>query len=669
MATTLVGTANGDSDATTTATTTLLPVTVVGRRPRNPLGNFSSSTYHLTLFMVSPDAYNAFIESGRKNINAKTPGAYIVAQSGGTPNTDISRRASGFELDFYIDNLRIDTVLPAATPATTSMSFSITEPYGFSFITNLHTALDTIRAVSTIPGYSTSTATLNPTRQFFILSIGFRGYDSTGKVMTNAEISKQNVLSTDTSSSGQVFDHFYEIVISSMKFKLDGKETRYDIKATTMAPTTSFGIKLGTVPDVTVVARTLAEALGGVDEDQPGINGLLTFINAEQDKLVRPLADTRNPSAEPTKPRQAYANVYKVAWKGDAESIYRLKTATFASTADTDKAKQAGAPIKNTSQVTERAANTAHNPLFRNVSITKGVSIIAAINTLIKQSSWVEDCLKVIEASKPEYDTDTENADTDTGFTELKWYNLSSTVKIIGWNDQQSDFAYEITYIIQPYSTPAVGSSAVKVQSKYYGAYKRYDYWLTGQNSEIIKIEQQFDNAYLNTMYNGTSSKDGSSIPNAPNMLTNVEQQQRQGEGTATQNSIETQLRDPTGYTKTKLQILGDPDYLMPDTAIEPGFYSEDEFTINPSSNQVFIEVSYKEARDYQNSTGRLLINGNIQFFPYDAAVKAKLKGAMSYMLVSVTSTFNKGAFIQDLTTAVNTFPNYVDSANKASGE
>ena len=647
--------------------TTLAPVTIVGKRPRNPLSNFSSSTYHITLYMVSPDAYNDFVQSGRKNINAKTPGAYIVAQSGGTPNTDISKRASGFELDFFIDNLRIDTVLPAASPTTTAMSFSITEPYGFSFITNLNKALNTIRSVSSIPGYSTSTATFNPTRQFFILSVGFRGYDLNGKVMTNSDINKQNVLNTDISGSGQVFDHFYEIIITSMKFKLDGKETKYDIKAATMAPTMSFGTKLGTVPDVTIVARTLAEALGGAGKDPVGVTGLLSFMNDQQDKLVHPLPDPKNASAESSKPRQAYANVYKVEWKGADVDVSALKNATMASPADTDKAKQAGMPIKNSNQATVKAEKAAHNPLLRNIPMKAGVSIIAAINTLIKQSTWIEDRLKVIQASKPEYDTDTENADTDPGKDELKWYNLSSSVKIIGWNDQQNDFAYEITYIIQPYSTPAVGTSFVKAQSKYYGADKRYDYWLTGKNSEIIKIEQQFDNAYLNTMYMGTGSNDGSSIPNSPNMLTNVEQQQRQGEGTTSQNATEIQLRDPAAYTKTKLQILGDPDYLMPDTAQEPGFYTEDSYTINPSSRQVFIEVSYKEAQDYQNSTGHLLINGNIQFFPYSAAVQAKLKGAMSYLLISVTSSFSKGAFIQDLTTAVNTFPNYVEPTTAAS--
>jgi hypothetical protein len=64
-----------------------------GKRPQNPLGNFSSYTYQLSLYMITPDAYDAFIQSGRKNINAFQDinntgnGVYLIAQSGGINNT------------------------------------------------------------------------------------------------------------------------------------------------------------------------------------------------------------------------------------------------------------------------------------------------------------------------------------------------------------------------------------------------------------------------------------------------------------------------------------------------------------------------------------------------------------------------------------------------------
>ena len=91
-----------------------------GSRLQNPLGNFSSYTYQLSLYMITPDAYDAFQLSGRKNINALSSkdgngqatqgGAFLIAQSGGI-NNKTSQRAPGFELDYYIDDLKIKTAV------------------------------------------------------------------------------------------------------------------------------------------------------------------------------------------------------------------------------------------------------------------------------------------------------------------------------------------------------------------------------------------------------------------------------------------------------------------------------------------------------------------------------------------------------------------------------
>ena len=127
-----------------------------GQRPQNPLASFSSYTYQITLYMITPDAYDAFIQSGRNNINAinnaanpqvateienNMSGAYIIAQSGGI-NNKTSKRA--FDLDFYIDDLKINTTTNAKAKKTSSndteMSFNIYEPYGFSFISKLNNA-------------------------------------------------------------------------------------------------------------------------------------------------------------------------------------------------------------------------------------------------------------------------------------------------------------------------------------------------------------------------------------------------------------------------------------------------------------------------------------------------------------------------------------------------
>ena len=107
------------------------PTDAPGRRLKNPLGALSSYTYQLSLYMITPDAYDAFNATGRRSINAlqeatgqtNTGGAYLIAQSGGI-NNDQSQRAPGFDLDYYIDNFKLKQAINGeATQSSTNTYF------------------------------------------------------------------------------------------------------------------------------------------------------------------------------------------------------------------------------------------------------------------------------------------------------------------------------------------------------------------------------------------------------------------------------------------------------------------------------------------------------------------------------------------------------------------
>ena len=175
---------SGTAAASPASTSNPLP----GARLSNPLSLFASYTYQLSLYMITPDAYDLFTASGRKDINADGKGgAYLLVQSGGinTTSTETVRRAPGFGLDYFIDDLKITTSTSAASSGTatntTEMSFSIYEPYGFSFMTKLKNATEALQKYSNLPNFKDIK---NPGRQFFILGIRFLGYDINGKILT-----------------------------------------------------------------------------------------------------------------------------------------------------------------------------------------------------------------------------------------------------------------------------------------------------------------------------------------------------------------------------------------------------------------------------------------------------------------------------------------------------
>ena len=629
-----------------------------GSRPQNPLGSLSSYTYQISLYMITPDAYDAFIQSGRNNINAinnaanpqvateienNMSGAYIIAQSGGI-NNKTSKRA--FDLDFYIDDLKINTTTNAKAKKTSSndteMSFNIYEPYGFSFISKLNNAAALLKKKSKLKDYKNLS---NSSKQFFVVGLRFQGYDENGKEISGASTYNQDTFDV-TGDSGGVFERFFDIRITDMKFKIDGKMTVYNITAATIAPKAGFGVKYGRIDKgARVEGSTVEDVLRGT-------KGLLTTLNEQQELQAKKNGEGSIP------------NVYKLRYLGTAEA--EIGAASIVSIADLDKSKLPMSAAANIKQVNESVSVSAvPDTNRRTITFANDVSIMQAIGSIVSQSSYLEDALTQVIKSDTEPPKPGQGSETikDPNPKTIKWYNLGAEVKCLGFDNIVGDFAYEITYVIQPYETPMITSPYVGKTSKYYGAHKRYEYWFTGKNSEIINYEQKMDNSYFLPSMNPTGSAasqgGGADIPTVPGKRQNEDRTGKLDIGKEAQNSYLTSLYDPGAYATAKVTILGDPDYLMQDSPssinqVYRQFYGKG-FTINPNGGQVFIEIDFKEAEDYNNIDGLLSINDSIQFWKYPKSVSSQIKG-VSYMLTEVVSTFSKGKFTQELDCVINQF-------------
>jgi hypothetical protein len=438
-----------------------------------------------------------------------------------------------------------------------------------------------------------------------------------------------------------------------MQFKVDGKGSNYSVKANTLQPQMSFGLKRGLLTSgASVIASTVEQALTGGSESTvaaiPGTLGILTKLNREQQDLLK-AGDIK------------VANVYNLDWLGDANTI---KNASLLTKADMDKRKLPMTTVSNTSQVAAAAVKNIQPDITKKlIKFNTATPVIQAISQIIAQSSYLENALTKVYTDA---ETPGPNDELPKGSPgEIAWYNLSARVKTLAWDDKVNDFAVEITYVIQPYLTPVVTSSYVTKVSKYYGPHKRYEYWYTGKNSEILSYEQTLNHAYVQAALDGTSNK------NAVADIATILQQRTGGNrlgtinnGLEAQNAYITSLSDPSAWATAKINIIGDPDYLIQDS---PGsindaykqFYGPG-FTINPNGGQVFIELNFREAVDYNDTTGLMDINENIIFWKYPKELNIK---GISYQLISVKSSFSKGKFTQDLECRINTFPNTAESA------
>jgi hypothetical protein len=666
-ATTVAGTSN---------TTTTTPVQKnVGKDPKpgtrlkNPLGNFSSYTYQLSLYMITPDAHTAFVANGRKDIsafaksgaNSGSGGAYLILQSGGVNNT-LNQRPPGMNLDYYIDDLRITNVVSTQQTATSSnitkITFNIVEPIGFSFTTKLKRAREALLKTSKIPNIEKAT---NASKQFFVMGIRFQGYDVNGEIANASKYFSDDTFNAASDASG-VYERFYDILFEKVTFKLTGGSTVYSVTAKNIASEVGLHVARGTVDaNIEVVSDTVGGALNGSGQ---GVTSLFQTMNNNMKK------------SEDAKKRE-FPDQYAVRFVGLGSDT--IKDSQLKSEADMDKKRSSPGPASNSVQVNDATGQSvAYDKQKIKISITQGMSVLQAIEKIIKQSTYMTNALETLFVSEetPNANTGSPNIKEKKNPPRLRWYNVSPEIEVIGFDTKINDFAYKITYVIQPYDTPAATSPYGRA-AKYYGPHKRYDYWYTGKNSEILSYEQQLDNAFFNITFNPNgdpaASGGNAKVAQLGNKPTTQDRTGRITPGAEAENTYMTSLFDPGSYAQARIQILGDPDYLMRETAagineVYKQFYQSDNFTINPNGGQVFIEIAFNEGIDYDNSTGTLSINDSIFFWDYPDSVKSgpnALKG-VSYQVRECESVFKGGKFTQTLQLQINEMPDAIEAAEKA---
>lgn len=628
-----------------------------GRRLKNPLGWFSSYTYQLTLYMMSQQGYTDYVNQGKNFVPRN--GSRIIAQSGGTPK---DRRPLNMPFDYYIDNLRIEQAITGkdtqTATNTTEAAFTIIEPYGFSLITKLKLVSADLSTPST-GGHNIDGAKLtNPMKNFFVIGIRFYGYDEEGNIMSGDKVYDGSPLDPNWQggTDGQaVFERFIDFTVSDFKFKIDGKATIYNVSGVVGGPGQAAGTKRGMInSNLQMQAKTVKEALAQ----------LMDKLNKDQQLLV----DSK---------KIKYKNNYAILGINDNldRTQYPLPPgldAIFNSSMilPENKAKnQSGtSTAQNTTQVNEKkGANSTPNIAKNLKEINRDTPVLQAIQQIISGSTYLRDAMTEVNKTQTEPNNPGQGTNVNTPDTQkrLRWYNVSPQVSEGKYDPNTADYAYDILYIIRPYETPVVNATYVSATGKYPGPHKRYEYWYTGQNSEIISYEQSFDLLYWMPGLNPAVDKDGKGTQAGqtsvvPQKASGADRTGFQDKGKEAQNTFITDLFDPKAYTDVKMTILGDPDYLMQTTESIKGlnqayrkYYGSDNFTINPNGGQVFVEVDFNEAIDYDTDKGFLDVNDSIRFWDYPKELPIK---GVSYQLIKVTHNFQNGKFTQVLNMQINNF-------------
>jgi hypothetical protein len=163
----------------------------------------------------------------------------------------------------HLDNLVIETALAgkgtgSATNATT-LTFTVTEPNGFTFIENLYRAVASIYKKNNLKG--------NYVDADYCICIRFYGYNDSGELIqvgrtTNPSGGRAGVaVSTDVRA---VVEKFITFKIGSVNTKIVSRAVEYQIEGSGVGTSTAFSSQRGTIPfPYELAGSTVGELLNG----------------------------------------------------------------------------------------------------------------------------------------------------------------------------------------------------------------------------------------------------------------------------------------------------------------------------------------------------------------------------------------------------------------------
>jgi hypothetical protein len=650
----------------------------------NALSRYSSYTYNIGLYILKPEQYNTYITSKRITI----PNGQLLMASGGAPLSANSQpptnnnmqtgsaanrpgvdlaagRSQYFPLDFYIDDVKLSGIINGKGSRSAhnvfNINFKITEPNGISLLDNLYKATEEIMGEA--PNYAA---------QIFLMVINFWGYDENGTLTPAMGIDPN-----DPTKTTIPIVKYIPFVFQNIKFRVSNKLTEYTCEAIAVQNSKATGQALGTIPyNVELTAETMRDIFNGASVVTTAFNPA-----AGRQPTAVPTAGAAAPAGAPPKagaaPKETitsgiiqamndfeelqidkgifeHANIYEVVF---TDSI--LADAKLVPPGATDKTSTPMGPNNATpSQQLNPAAGSVNNTA-KNNSATAGTTLIQFMDKTLSASSYIIDQQNAI--------IDPESGDRipqRTTASIMGWYRIGLQAVPIAYDPKRNDYAYKITYQVSPYLVNDIKNPYFP-QGRFRGVQKSYKYWFTGENTEVLDYNADFNFIYYTVVNSKQEETQTSDYRYAEYVRRRFQTKSNENIQSGTSEDVtepaaqaKDNLYSPGDLNKAHLTILGDPAWIQQGelgTGITgPGFnynpYLPDG-TINVEAEEVLFEIAWNKPVDYNLETG-LMEPGQRIYGANDLVNNPASKQTTQsyiYKAVTVNSMFSKGKFTQEL--------------------
>ena len=637
----------------------------------NILDNFASYTYRASVYLTTPEQYRSLVYSAKRTVN----GYQLLFQSGGAPNnvggfqgalsqsnqttTTIpgagqadAGRSPAFPLDFYIDTVTIENLLPnsgtGSPHASVNIKFTVVEPNGITLIDRLYEAVQ-----DAAPKEGSS---VNYSAAIYLMVIRFYGYDENGKIMQIGN------LKNGASDPNAVVEKFIPFRLNGIGMKINNSLVKYEFDGKTVGLGIGVGTRRGTIPyDMQLSANNLKDLLGSATEydatetnaDTPGAGTTATQGNSSEsgEDTTRESSQPGNPSAPPTanaaatskrtvKPGLTGAmnafqrdlctganavysvpDTYEIVWAPAPDGSQPIRDATILLPGKKQETKQTPMAQPATSNANNLDENKVSvDNTVRNYSITAGMQMVQAIDLAIRNSSYIYNQAQTIRNA---ITGDEEPNSTASAGKPVRWYNISFQAIPKKYDKLRNDYAFHIRFIISPYTIDNFESKYFPL-NKFRGVHKSYPYWFTGKNTAVIDYQENLNNLY-NITVSGSNPTNSLAEQKRRQLTSSMREipfytyqssssESRQGtENTANEVSanLAENLNDDVGLAKTNLRIIGDPSWLQQASAYAGADSTQFNYsaylpdgTINFDAGQVLFEVAWQRPEDYDLAKG-----------------------------------------------------------------
>ena len=640
----------------------------------NPFKDFATMTYAISLYLLDKPAYEKIMNQGIKSV----AGLPLLIQSGGAAEDTVGTfgafRDPNFHLDFYIDDIEIEGGVSGTSTQSVhnafKINFRVKEPNGLTFLDSLHAAVKDHHLRKGFPADK-----INYAAQQYLMVIRFYGYDKFGRIVDGTTVSKTE----PTSDTRAVSEKFIPFIFSGIKFTMAEHMIEYNCEC---AAIQSFFSQVGThsaIPfNVELTGGTVASVLGiggageGYSDDEFNPRLENNAINTKNNVTVYTgLANALNVESE-----RAYGKEYAHKYIIEVEQGSEIGTKKIVVDPNVDKSLSAMPSDKSnpTAPNTDRVDKNQGRK-----SLPAGTSIIQAIELVVRESEFVKAQQNI------EIDKRTGKPTVKAGAKNkvFQWFKVIATAvpRSAKINPQTMDYAYTITYTIKRYGV-SDPKSPYFPQAYYRGVHKRYPYWFTGENTEIIDFRQDF-----NYLYYQQFGSEGLVNPQEINTIhvtknfymprTNEASLGSQNKSSEPSSSVASILYSPADMASAELTIVGDPDWI----AQSEIFYSPKvskqknvsnspfmpDGSINYDASEVYFSIEYNTPADYQH-TGLQNIGYNNPNKGVVDISGATATVVLAYRANTITTKLSAGQFIQYLKGTLLTWRDDVDALRQPDG-